>query len=154
MLCINVRAISNPEGTEDQAVQGVYQVMFNDDVEGSQAKLASIALDIFHGQISIDDLDNFEISVLDEDGYPVMLDGAHEDYSASDCGTVECISETPMYVPGSDEGLDAEALDNKYNHDGEGEHPLHTRADWRAEVAEENTLLGYWAWIENILSGD
>lgn len=40
----------------------------------------------------------------------------------------------------------AETLDDKYNHDGDGEHPDFTRAQWRAAVANEETLLGYWQW--------
>ena len=27
------------------------------------------------------------------------------------------------------------------------EHDEHTRADWRAEVADQNTQLGYWDWL-------
>lgn len=32
-----------------------------------------------------------------------------------------------------------------------GEHPFFTKADWRAEVAEELTLLGYWERVEEYL---
>lgn len=28
-----------------------------------------------------------------------------------------------------------------------GEHPEHTRADWRAEVAALCTVAGYWDWV-------
>ncbi len=44
--------------------------------------------------------------------------------------------------------LTAEELDAKYNPEGGGEHPDYRRADWRAEVASDNTLLGYWHWVE------
>jgi hypothetical protein len=48
----------------------------------------------------------------------------------------------------NDINLNAEQLDELYNPEGDGEHPRFTRADWRHEVAAENTLLGYWAWVE------
>ncbi|WP_209044998.1 hypothetical protein [Rhizorhabdus histidinilytica] len=28
-----------------------------------------------------------------------------------------------------------------------GEHPDHPVSDWKAEVANDDTRLGYWAWI-------
>lgn len=43
--------------------------------------------------------------------------------------------------------LSADELDDKYNPDGDGEHPLITRADWRIEVANEYTISGYWNWL-------
>lgn len=44
--------------------------------------------------------------------------------------------------------LTAEQLDDKYNSDGDGEHPLITREDWRTEVAAHGTINGYWEWLE------
>lgn len=44
--------------------------------------------------------------------------------------------------------LTADQLDAKYNPEGGGEHPRFTRADWRFEVSEGNTLRGYWDWVE------
>ncbi|QBJ04459.1 hypothetical protein HOV23_gp114 [Pseudomonas phage Lana] len=32
---------------------------------------------------------------------------------------------------------------------GWGEHPWNTREEWRREVADENTQLGYWAWVHS-----
>lgn len=29
-----------------------------------------------------------------------------------------------------------------------GEHPQHSSGDWRFEVANGDTRLGYWAWVE------
>lgn len=45
----------------------------------------------------------------------------------------------------------AEQLDNEFNEDGDGEHPKFSRAKWRAEVAQEKTLLGYWQWVAYML---
>lgn len=45
--------------------------------------------------------------------------------------------------------LTAKELEDKYSPLGGGEHPDHSRDDWRWEVANEDTILGYWAWLEN-----
>lgn len=47
-----------------------------------------------------------------------------------------------------DFGLTAEQLDDKYNPEGDGEHPVFTRGDWRNEVFNGYTLRGYWEWVE------
>ena len=44
--------------------------------------------------------------------------------------------------------LTAEQLDDKYNSNGDGEHPLITREDWRNAVAAHVTINGYWDWLE------
>lgn len=46
-----------------------------------------------------------------------------------------------------DIGLSAVQLDDKYNLEGDGEHPNFPRSLWRGEVVNENTLLGYWEWV-------
>lgn len=45
----------------------------------------------------------------------------------------------------------ADELDAEYNKEGDGEHPIHTRAEWRNDVAQENTSLGYWQWLADLL---
>lgn len=47
-----------------------------------------------------------------------------------------------------DEDLTADQLNKKYNPNGGGEHPEHTRKDWMWAVSNENTTLGYWDWLE------
>lgn len=37
-------------------------------------------------------------------------------------------------------------LDDKYNPDGDGEHPVISRAEWREAVAQQYTVSGYWDW--------
>lgn len=48
--------------------------------------------------------------------------------------------------------LSARQLDNKYNQDGDGEHPVYTRADWKHIVANDGTIQGYWHWLAYTLS--
>ena len=47
-----------------------------------------------------------------------------------------------------DLNLTAEQLDDKYNQDGDGEHPEVPREEWRCAVDREETLRGYWEWVE------
>lgn len=51
-----------------------------------------------------------------------------------------------------DFGLTSEQLDDKYNPDGDGEHPEITRWDWHQAVAERSTVLGYWGWLRHKLN--
>lgn len=46
-----------------------------------------------------------------------------------------------------DKGLFPEDLDLKYNPDGDGEHPVFTRGDWRQAVYQQETICGYWFWV-------
>jgi hypothetical protein len=34
----------------------------------------------------------------------------------------------------------------------DGEHPTHTRFDWRQAVAEQSTVSGYWVWVHHVLN--
>jgi hypothetical protein len=43
--------------------------------------------------------------------------------------------------------LTAEQLDDKYNLNGDGEHPVLTRDEWRNAVAMHETSSGYWDWL-------
>lgn len=38
-------------------------------------------------------------------------------------------------------------LDDKYNPEGDGEHPVISRAEWREAVAQHHTVSGYWDWV-------
>ena len=43
--------------------------------------------------------------------------------------------------------LSAQELSDKYGESERwGEHPLHSRVDWRMEVENGDTLQGYWEW--------
>ena len=50
-----------------------------------------------------------------------------------------------------DKQLNAEQLEAKYSPDGDGEDPRYSRWDWRQAVAQENTINGYWAWVEQMI---
>ena len=39
-------------------------------------------------------------------------------------------------------------LDDKYNPDGDGEHPFFSVWDWTQAVAQRSTLSGYWTWLQ------
>ena len=55
-----------------------------------------------------------------------------------------------------DASLDAEELADKYaGEDGSwGQHPIFRRQEWREEVANDDTLQGYWAWVVSKLEED
>lgn len=46
-----------------------------------------------------------------------------------------------------DLGLAGVTLDDKYNPEGDGEHPVFTRDDWRSAVSQQDTISGYWDWV-------
>ena len=54
----------------------------------------------------------------------------------------------------ADRQMTAEQLDDKYNPNGDGEHPHYTRTNWREEVSRGNTLLGYWCWVASEIEQD
>jgi hypothetical protein len=47
----------------------------------------------------------------------------------------------------ADSLLSPEQLDNKYNPNGDGEHPEYLRSMWREAVVQEQTYDGYWSWV-------
>jgi hypothetical protein len=78
----------------------------------------------------------------------VLSEGLITGDSASTLETVDSETVvTPCYPWHDDIGLCAEHLDEKYNPQGDGEHPYFTRSDWRADVREDVTLRGYWEWV-------
>lgn len=50
-----------------------------------------------------------------------------------------------------EEDLSADDLDNKYKAQGGGEHPMFSRLMWREAVANQDTITGYWGWVESEL---
>ncbi len=53
----------------------------------------------------------------------------------------------PQKIDEEDFQLSVEQLDDKYNPEGDGEHPVFTRWDWTQVVAQRSTLSGYWEWV-------
>jgi hypothetical protein len=53
----------------------------------------------------------------------------------------------------NDEELTAQELREKYDtEEGWGQHPRFTMEDWRNEVSNEDTRIGYWDWVEKSLA--
>lgn len=150
---INVfRTAISLDDEEDVGIDGIYQVIFDEDYTGvPESKLASMALDLFHTQIAIACLDDFEITVLNDQDEPIAEDESHESYSFKGNGFIEKVADISLDLYGDDAALSVEQLDCKYNPDGDGEHPKFTRDLWREAVGEENTSSGYWDWVKHAL---
>lgn len=100
-LLINAVAVVDPGQMDydDQDVSGLYRVDLDlETVIGlSMGKCASMALDVFHSSVPVSVLDDFCFVVLTEDTRtPIQQDQDHEDYSASQCGDIEKISDAPL----------------------------------------------------------
>lgn len=98
-LRVNVLQISAElDDQEDQGAAGIYEVALSEKASRMpERKCASIALDVFHSHVPIGGLDDFAITVLDEQGRVIAEDGDHEDYSGSHEGQVlGKISDTPL----------------------------------------------------------
>lgn len=50
-----------------------------------------------------------------------------------------------------DHHLTGAQLDDKYNPDGDGQHPDIGRSEWRAAVDHQETISGYWDWVAHQL---
>lgn len=49
-------------------------------------------------------------------------------------------------------GMTADELETKYSPNGGGEHPKFTRSEWRRQVADDETISGYWQWVAQQVS--
>lgn len=58
---------------------------------------------------------------------------------------------TAAQVEPADSALSPSELDDKYNPEGGGEHPVFRRAHWRQDVAGELTIKGYWEWVADVI---
>ena len=99
----------------------------------------------------------FEVYALDADGYQhengpfdrVQVI-AHDDLEGlllRRKGTFYRITAEEVDILAEDRSQDGNQLDHYYNPNGDGEHPLFSRADWRQAVTNDETLYGYWAWV-------
>lgn len=97
-LRINVRQVSKElDNHEDEGVAGIYSVIIDvDNDQLSDVTRASMALDIFHAHQGIECLEDFEIAVIDGENNVIDQDPDYVDYSASDDGDVEKISDRPI----------------------------------------------------------
>jgi hypothetical protein len=51
-----------------------------------------------------------------------------------------------MQLLRADLGASGDTLDSIYNPEGDGEHPVISRAMWREAVVLQDTISGYWDW--------
>jgi hypothetical protein len=69
---------------------------------------------------------------------------------AADLSRADLPDSYPPELAIADHHLTADQLFTKYSTKRDnGEHPQHLRRDWRHDVAEDNTILGYWQWVEH-----
>lgn len=54
----------------------------------------------------------------------------------------------------ADRHLSVEQLVERYSHEGDGEHWIHTVENWKIAVDNDDTRTGYWAWVWHQLSSD
>lgn len=47
--------------------------------------------------------------------------------------------------------MEPDVLEGLYNLDGYGEHPLYPLHTWRDQVADQDTVSGYWQWVSHML---
>lgn len=137
---------------EDEGLAGIYQVTFDTDViEIPEIKLASAALFHFHEEFGMSTLEDFDISVITDDNQRIE-EACHHTASLRDpfC-QFEKIDDVALDLFADDADLSAEELDEKYNTNGDGEHPKITRKIWREAVAREDTISGYWLWVAHTL---
>lgn len=74
---------------------------------------------------------------------------------AADLSAPDLPDSYPPELAIADHHLTAAQLCTKYTTKRDnGEHPQYLRRDWRHEVAEDNTFLGYWQWVEHQLEQD
>lgn len=87
-------------------------------------------------------------SCVNEDLKGVICDWTKQDGQGFDSLVYDFIESIPSRslerVP--DQSLDAEQLRTKYV--GQGQHPQHLKAAWKYEVESDNTIRGYWDWVE------
>lgn len=137
---------------DDIDVQGIYQVSFDKAYPDlCESKLASMALDLFHTENGIKCLDDFEITVINNDDEPIPASEDHESYSYTGKGSIGKIADFGIDLYGSDAKLSVDQLDEKYNPDGDGEHYQFTHKLWSEAVSQDQTASGYWVWLKYVL---
>ena len=68
---------------------------------------------------------------------------------------VELVSCTTEDLEPHDRDLGRLELEDKYDDGmGGGEHPLHTRSQWKHCVAEDDTASGYWDWVYHMVQSE
>jgi len=99
-LRVNVRQVVDElADPDDEGLAGIWAVNFDfDDADMPDGQRAGAALDVFHGRQGIENLDDFEIDVIDAHGRPIAQDENYEEGSYTDAGSVEKISDEAQDV--------------------------------------------------------
>lgn len=97
VLFINVRCLSaTTADPDDGTVEGKYKVTFDPDaIVISMAKRASIALDVFQKMWAINEIDNFEILILDQHDQSMDQDLYRVNGTGSGFASVEKVNDVP-----------------------------------------------------------
>jgi len=98
-----------------------------------------------HGWVALAHADRF---APDDLGTPESAGAIWRDGMGAETG--RAVSERLARIL-CDSTLSADDLDVHYRSNG-GEQPDYVRADWRYEVANEDTTVGYWDWVAHKLS--
>lgn len=110
--------------------------------------------DLLQGSAGEEDQALVAERLLDLDSLPDWMQvawhfGLDESFQYSD---VQRLAYLANYLCVVDQDLSSELLEAKYGSTGfELGHPDHPKTTWRAAVAQEETLLGYWAWVAQAL---
>jgi hypothetical protein len=62
---------------------------------------------------------------------------------------VELTEEQMNELIKDESNLSVKDLERKYGQHDWGHHPVFLRERWRSEVANDNTISGYWSWVAN-----
>ena len=65
--------------------------------------------------------------------------------------TVELTDEQINELINGESDLSVDDLERKYGQHDWGHPPIFLREQWRREVADENTIRGYWSWVANLI---
>lgn len=154
---INVwRAVDEVTKTADRGVEGVYQVVFNIDIAVYWTPaLYFMALDIFHSEIPIACLDDFEITVLNEKCELINFSDVREPEEIAVDEPGGCIgAKRPVAIclDGSGITLGTAEIEARWHVAGHRQHPRFSRRMWDIQRAASGIPLAYWPWVKRQLT--
>jgi hypothetical protein len=94
-MILIVKAVGEPSSPEDADVAGEYEIEVHEDME--EADAAACALDVFHSNVSVDVLDDFEFEVRPESGDRIIEPNPdRESYELAKMGHLVCKLGAPV----------------------------------------------------------
>lgn len=112
---------------QDWSISGIKSVGFCSDCKTELSRVAQIEVPLDQAVMAPLDLDFPTLRTLPTESQEIMKE---------------------------DLGLPGGALDDKYNPEGDGEHPVISRQEWREAVAQQETVSGYWDWTAHKIAED